>query len=149
MKIVYIFMLRNNLLVGEGENMYISEIEIEGLRGFGVSKTIRFNEGINVIIGHNNSGKTTILKALDLVFGKTSKQLSIDEFKIRKKKNIIQDKKFSEMLSNIIERYHNNQIDAAQVLEELANMDKEMRLEDNNANELGLTGRVCFLYDSC
>lgn len=60
--------------------MYISEIKIEGLRGFGVSKTIKFNEGINVIIGHNNSGKTTILKALDLVFGKTSKQLSIDDF---------------------------------------------------------------------
>ena len=60
--------------------MYISEIEIEGLRGFKTSTKIKFIEGINVIIGHNNSGKTTILKALDLVFGKSSKQLSIDEF---------------------------------------------------------------------
>lgn len=36
--------------------------EIEGLRGFRTSTKIKFNEGINVIIGHNNSGKTTILK---------------------------------------------------------------------------------------
>ena len=64
----------------EGELLYISEIEIEGLRGFKTSTKIKFIEGINVIIGHNNSGKTTILKALDLVFGKSSKQLSIDEF---------------------------------------------------------------------
>lgn len=64
----------------EGENLYISEVEIDGLRGFSESKTIRFNDGINVIIGHNNSGKTTILKALDLVFGKTNKKLSVDDF---------------------------------------------------------------------
>lgn len=74
------------------------------------------------------------------------KKLLNDEVKIRKKKNIIQGKKFSEMLSNIIERYHNNQIDAAQVLEELSNMAKEMRLADNSANELGLTDEEYAFY---
>lgn len=60
--------------------MYISEIEIEGFRGFGKSEKIKFDEGINVIIGHNNAGKTTVIKALDLIFGKSNKQLSVDDF---------------------------------------------------------------------
>ncbi len=60
--------------------MYISEIEIEGFRGFGKTEIIKFNEGINVIIGHNNSGKTTVIKALDLIFGKSGKYLSADDF---------------------------------------------------------------------
>lgn len=74
------------------------------------------------------------------------KKLLNDEIKIRKRKSIVQGKKFSEMLSNIIQRYHNNQIDAAQVLEELSNMAKEMRLEDNSAGDLGLTDEEYAFY---
>lgn len=74
------------------------------------------------------------------------KKLLNDEIKIRKRKSIVQGKKFSEMLSDIIQRYHNNQIDAAQVLEELSNMAKEMRLEDNSANDLGLSKEEYAFY---
>jgi type I restriction enzyme R subunit len=74
------------------------------------------------------------------------KKLLNDEIKIRKRKSIVQGKKFSEMLSNIIQKYHNNQIDAAQVLEELSNMAKEMRLEDNSANDLGLSKEEYAFY---
>lgn len=42
---------------------------------------IEFNDGVNVILGHNNSGKTNLLKALALIFdGKTSKRLAVDDF---------------------------------------------------------------------
>ena len=47
------------------------------------------------------------------------KKLLNDEVRIRKTKNIAQGKKFSEMLEAVVKRYHNNQIDSAQVLAEL------------------------------
>ncbi len=67
------------------------------------------------------------------------RKLLNDEVKVRKQKNIVQGKKFSEMLSNVIKRYHNNQIDTAQIIKELSEIAREMKLEDNKADELGLT----------
>ncbi|MDA9330565.1 type I restriction endonuclease subunit R [Flavobacteriaceae bacterium] len=67
------------------------------------------------------------------------KKLLNDEVRVRKTKNIYQSRKFSEMIETVVTKYHNNQIDSAQVLEELAKIAKEMRLEDNRAEELGLT----------
>lgn len=46
--------------------MYISHIKIQGFRNF-KDTDLEFNDGINVIIGHNNAGKTNLLKALQLV----------------------------------------------------------------------------------
>ena len=43
------------------------------------------------------------------------------------------------MIESAVNKYHNNQIDSAQVLEELSSIAQEMRLEDNKAQELGLT----------
>ena len=48
--------------------MYISEIEIKGFRNFKEAK-VPFHEGVNVIIGHNNTGKSNLLRALGLVLG--------------------------------------------------------------------------------
>jgi type I restriction enzyme R subunit len=62
-----------------------------------------------------------------------------DEVSIRKTKNLVQGKKFSEMLESVVKRYHNNQIDSAQVLAELSEIAKEIRLEDKKSDDLGLT----------
>ena len=67
------------------------------------------------------------------------KKLLSDEVRVRKQKNIAQGKRFSEMLEAVIKRYHNNQIDSAQVIKELSEIAKDMRVEDNKAEELGLT----------
>lgn len=74
------------------------------------------------------------------------KKLLNEEVKIRKKKSLVQGKKFSEMLENVIHRYHNNQIDTAQVIEELSQIAKEMRLEDNKAGDLDLTPEEYAFY---
>jgi type I restriction enzyme R subunit len=74
------------------------------------------------------------------------KKLLNDEVKIRKKKSIVQGKKFSEMLENVIKRYHNNQIDTAQVIEELSQIAREMKLEDKKSDELGLTPEEYAFY---
>ncbi len=47
--------------------MYIASIRIQNYRCF-KDTTIEFQPGLNVIIGENNAGKTTLLRALALVF---------------------------------------------------------------------------------
>ena len=74
------------------------------------------------------------------------KKLLNEEVKVRKQKNMVQGKKFSEMLQNVIKRYHNNQIDTARVIEELSEIAREMRLEDNKAEDLGLTREEYAFY---
>jgi len=74
------------------------------------------------------------------------KKLLSDEVSIRKTKNLAQGKKFSEMLESVVKRYHNNQIDSAQVLAELSEIAKEMRLEDSKSEDLGLTPEEYAFY---
>lgn len=60
--------------------MYISKIQINNFRNFR-QKEIEFNDGINVIIGHNNAGKTNLIKAISLVIdNERSKRLNVDDF---------------------------------------------------------------------
>ncbi|CAB5500443.1 Type I restriction-modification system, restriction subunit R (EC [Bathymodiolus thermophilus thioautotrophic gill symbiont] len=73
-------------------------------------------------------------------------EFASDEVSIRKTKNIAQGKKFSEMLGTVVKRYHNNQIDSAQVLAELSEIAKEMRLEDYKSEELGLSSEEYAFY---
>ena len=48
--------------------MYIKEIKILNFRNF-KKVLIPFHEGVNVIIGHNNTGKSNLLRAIGLVLG--------------------------------------------------------------------------------
>jgi putative ATP-dependent endonuclease of OLD family len=60
--------------------MYISKIQINNFRNF-KNKEIIFNDGVNVIIGHNNAGKTNLIKALSLVIdNERPKRLGTDDF---------------------------------------------------------------------
>src|SRR5690554_5794706 len=47
--------------------MYLERMTIKNFRCI-KDATIYFNEGLNILIGENNSGKTTILDALRLAF---------------------------------------------------------------------------------
>ena len=60
--------------------MYISKIIIENFRNFKKTE-VEFNDGVNVIIGPNNTGKTNLIKALSLPIDyKGTKRLEIDDF---------------------------------------------------------------------
>tara|TARA_R110002111_G_scaffold296_1_gene2751 strand:- start:1185 stop:4310 length:3126 start_codon:yes stop_codon:yes gene_type:complete len=74
------------------------------------------------------------------------KKLLADEVRVRKTKNIAQGKRFSEMLESVVKRYHNNQIDSAQVLAELSAIAKDMRLEDKKSVDLGLSPEEYAFY---
>ncbi|MES9862834.1 MAG: AAA family ATPase [Candidatus Thiodiazotropha sp. LLP2] len=60
--------------------MYISKISIENFRNFEKCDVL-FNDGINVIIGPNNAGKTNLIKALSLLLDtQESKRLQVEDF---------------------------------------------------------------------
>src|SRR5947209_3030482 len=48
--------------------MFVSKLRIHSYKSFKDSGEISFKQGINIIIGQNNSGKTALLEALSLQF---------------------------------------------------------------------------------
>lgn len=74
------------------------------------------------------------------------KRILNDEILMRQTTNLAQAKKFSEMMTGVFKRYTNAQIDTAQVLQELCDIAKNLRLEDNSAKQLGLTPEEFAFY---
>jgi type I restriction enzyme, R subunit len=71
-----------------------------------------------------------------------------DEVRTRAKGNLIQGRKLSEMLEKSINKYHNNLLTAAEVIEELINIAKEMRGLDDRAGEMNLSDYEIAFYDA-
>lgn len=67
------------------------------------------------------------------------KKLLNDEIKTRSKTNLVQSKSLMEMLENSIKKYHNKVITAAEVIEELIKLSKDIQTMDKEPEELGLT----------
>lgn len=67
------------------------------------------------------------------------KKLLNDEIKSRAKKNLVKSRTFLEMLENSIKKYHNKILTAAEVIEELINLSKDIVEMDNEARHMGLT----------
>ncbi len=76
------------------------------------------------------------------------KKILTDEIKNRAKKNVVKGKKFSEMLNNIIKKYHNNLLTTAQIIEELIEVAKDIRSYDEEREELGLSEAEIAFYDA-
>lgn len=64
----------------ENIKLFISSVEITNFRTFKEKQTIRFTEGINILVGPNNIGKTTIISAIRLIFDKNKFGLDINDF---------------------------------------------------------------------
>lgn len=76
------------------------------------------------------------------------KKLLNDQIRIKMKKNIVQARSFREMLEKAVIRYTNRNIEAAQVIEELIQLAKEMKEEDKRGKELDLTEDELAFYDA-
>ncbi len=70
------------------------------------------------------------------------------EIKSRFASNVVQDKKFSEMLANVITRYQNRSIETAQVMQELIEMARKFREAASRGEQLGLTEDEVRFYDA-
>jgi len=69
----------------------------------------------------------------------TLKKLLNDEIKGRIRINLVKSKSFMEVLEELIRRYNNKIITAAQVIEELIGLAKEIKQSDKEPEEMGLT----------
>ena len=69
----------------------------------------------------------------------TLKKLLNDEIKARSKRNLVQGKSLMEMLTNSIKKYHNKIITAAEVIEELIKLSKNIVKMDSDAKNLNLS----------
>jgi type I restriction enzyme R subunit len=67
------------------------------------------------------------------------KKLLNDEIKARVKKNLVQGKSLMEMLEASIVKYHNKVLTAAEVIEELIEIGKEIKRMDREPQEMGLS----------
>ena len=67
------------------------------------------------------------------------KKLLNDEIRARTKKNLIQSRSLMEMLENSITRYHNKVLTAAEVIEELIKLSKEIKQMDKEPQKMGLS----------
>jgi len=67
------------------------------------------------------------------------KKLLNDEIKARVKKNLVQSRSLMEMLEDSIKKYHNKVITAAEVIEELIELSKEIKKMDKESQEMGLS----------
>ena len=67
------------------------------------------------------------------------KKLLNDEIKARMKKNMVQSRSLMEMLEDSIKKYHNKIVTAAEVIEELIELSKEIKRMDKEPQEMGLS----------
>ena len=70
------------------------------------------------------------------------------ELSTRRRQNVIQARSFAGMLEDAIRRYQNRTIEAAQVIEELIELAKEMREDFARGQELGLNEDELAFYDA-
>ena len=70
------------------------------------------------------------------------------ELSVRKRKNVVEARSFSEMLEQSLRRYQNRAIEAAQVIEELIALAKELREANARGEKLGLSDDELAFYDA-
>jgi len=71
-----------------------------------------------------------------------------DEIKVRSRQNAVQARKFSEMLSEAITRYHSKSLTAMQLIQHLIEFAKELRDEPKRAESMGLSEDELAFYDA-
>ncbi len=70
------------------------------------------------------------------------------EIKARFAGNVVQHRKFSDLLADVVKRYQNRSIEAAQVMRELVEMAKKFRVAAGRGEQLGLSEDEVRFYDA-
>ena len=70
------------------------------------------------------------------------------EIATRRRENIVQARSFAEMLEDTLRRYQNRAVEAAQVIEELIDLAREMRAANERGEALGLGKDELAFYDA-
>jgi type I restriction enzyme, R subunit len=76
------------------------------------------------------------------------RKLLSGEIHTRRRKNVVQARSFAEMLEHSLRRYQNRAIEAAQVIEELIGLAKDMHAANARGEALGLSDEELAFYDA-
>ncbi|MBK6611768.1 MAG: type I restriction endonuclease subunit R [Sphingobacteriales bacterium] len=76
------------------------------------------------------------------------KRLLNEEIKIRSNTNLVQSRRFSEMLAEAVKRYQSGLIEAAQLIEELIKLAQDIRAADKRGEKLNLRVDELAFYDA-
>ena len=76
------------------------------------------------------------------------RKLLSGEIRTRRKKNVVQARSFAEMLEESIRKYQNRAIEAAQVIEEMIALAKQMRRANERGEALKLSEEELAFYDA-
>jgi type I restriction enzyme, R subunit len=76
------------------------------------------------------------------------KKLLTDEMRAISKKNLVQSRVFSEMLQRTIIKYQNRSIEAAQVIQELIDLARDIREAHKRGENLGFSDEELAFYDA-
>jgi type I restriction enzyme R subunit len=71
-----------------------------------------------------------------------------DQIKSRAKKNLVQSRSFAELLKKAIIKYENRTIEAAEILEELLELAREIQKAQNRGEDLGMNDDEIAFYDA-
>ena len=93
---------------------------------------------------------------MDEVRGMKQRNLAVEllqkllkgEIAARRRKNVVQARSFAEMLEQTIRRYQNRAVEAAQVIEELIELAREMRAASERGENLNLSEDELAFYDA-
>ncbi|HRB16176.1 MAG TPA: type I restriction endonuclease subunit R [Nitrospira sp.] len=76
------------------------------------------------------------------------RKLLAGEIKVRSRKNVVQARSFAELLEQAVRKYQNRAIEAAQVIEEMIGLAKDMRRAHERGERLGLSEEELAFYDA-
>ena len=76
------------------------------------------------------------------------RKLLTGELSTRRRKNLVQARSFAEMLERTIRKYQNRAVEAAQVIEELIQLARDLREADARGEALGLSEDELAFYDA-
>lgn len=76
------------------------------------------------------------------------RRLLTDQIHTLARTNLVQSRKFSQMLADAVKRYTNRSLTTAEIIAELVALAKEMRENQKRAEELGLSDAEVALYDA-
>ncbi|MGH7265117.1 MAG: type I restriction endonuclease subunit R, partial [Candidatus Rokuibacteriota bacterium] len=76
------------------------------------------------------------------------RKLLSGEVRTRRRTNVVQARSFAEMLDRSIRRYQNRAVEAAQVIEELIALARDMREADARGEQVGLSKEELAFYDA-
>jgi type I restriction enzyme R subunit len=79
---------------------------------------------------------------------KLLEKLLLDEIQLRQRTNLKKYRSFKEMLEEMLRRYHNNAITAAEVVQAMLKIHQEMLAEDTRKAETGLNEEELAFYDA-